>query len=80
MDRRMTILHFLHILSFFIMGRSISSHWFFIILTMVFNIFHCFFIMVQPKVIMPSWWKDMGFKKKTAYRVKNLGGILTLFI
>ena len=33
-----------HILSFlFIMGRSISFHWFFIILTMVFNIFHCFF-------------------------------------
>ena len=25
------------------MGRSISFHWFFITLTMVFNIFHCFF-------------------------------------
>ena len=32
---------------------------------MVFNMFHCFFhYMVQPKVIMPPWWKDMGFKKK----------------
>ena len=49
----------------FIMGRSISFHWFFITLTMVFNIFHCFFhYMVQPKVIMPPWWKDMDFKKK----------------
>ena len=47
------------------MGRSISFHWFFITLTMVFNIFHCFFhYMVQPKVIMPPWWKDMDFKKK----------------
>ena len=78
--------------------------------------------MVQPKVIMPPWWKDMDFKKKDrvpseksgrhsnliiylalknpgrhsvifhyfqdvvqnkkrpAYRVKNPGGILTLFI
>ena len=62
------------------MGRSISFHWFFIILTMVFNIFHCFFhYMVQPKIIMPLWWKDMGFKKRTAYRLRNLGGILTLF-
>ena len=57
----------------FIMGRSISFHWFFVILTMVFNIVHYFFhYMVQPKVIMPPWWKDMDFK--------NLGGILTLFI
>jgi len=32
---------FCHVL--FIMGGSISFHWFFIILTMVFNIFHCFF-------------------------------------
>ena len=54
---------FCHLL--FIMGRSISFHWFLIILTMVFNMFHCFFhYMVQPKVIMPPWWKDMGFKKK----------------
>ena len=68
LDRRMTILHFFCILWHFllIMGRSIIFHCFFVILTMCFIIFHCFFpnYMVQPKVILPPWWKDMDFKKK----------------
>ena len=32
------------------------------------------------EVRMPLWWKDVDFKKRPAYRVKNPGGILTLFI
>ena len=84
LDRRMTILHFFCILWHFllIMGRSIIVHCFFVILTMCFIIFHCFFpnYMVQPKVILPPWWKDMDFKKKPVYRMRNPGGILTLFI
>ena len=45
LDRRMTILHFFCILwhLLFIMDRSIIFHWFFVILTMCFIIFHCFF-------------------------------------
>ena len=38
------IAFFAYFVIFFIMGRSISFHWFFIILTMVFNIFIVFFI------------------------------------
>ena len=26
---------------------------------------------------MPLWWKDVDFKKRPAYRVRNPGGILT---
>ena len=67
LDRRMTILHFF---AYFVMcysswvdplvfiGFSLFWRWFSIFFIVFFH------YMVQPKVIMPPWWKDMGFKKK----------------
>ena len=44
LDRRLTILFFcIFCYVLFIMGTSISFHWFFIFLTMVFNSFHCLY-------------------------------------
>ena len=36
--------------------------------------------MVGLKVRMTFWWPYVDFKKRPAYRVRNPGGILTLFI
>ena len=61
------------------MGTSISFHWFFIFLTMVFNSFHCLYGTTES--YNATLVERHGFQgKKTLYRVRNLGGILTLFI
>ena len=65
----------------FIMGRSISFHWFFIFLAMVFNSFHYFSLYGTTESYNATLVERHGFQwKKTVYRVRNLGGILTLFI
>ena len=75
------IVFFLHILCFFsIMGRSISFHWFFIILTMVFNIALFFLLYGTTESYNATLVERHGFQEKNAYRLRNLGGILTLFI
>ena len=65
---------------FFIMGRSISFHWFFIILTMVFNIALFFLLYGTTERYNATLVERHGFQEKNAYRLRNLGGILTLFI
>ena len=68
LDRRMTILHFFfgifcHFYSSWVdslvfIGFSLFWRWFSIFFIVFFR------YMVQPKVIMPPWWKDMDFKKE----------------
>ena len=62
------IAFFLHIVTFclLIMGRSIICSLVFRYFDDVFHYFSLFFsnYMVQPKVIMSLWWKDMDFKKE----------------
>ena len=77
------IAFFLHIVTFFYW--SWVDPLFFIVFSLFWRCASLFFIvfpnyMVQPKVILPPWWKDMDFKKKPVYRMRNPGGILTLFI
>ena len=77
------IAFFLHIVTFclLIMGRSIIVHWFFVILTMCFMIFHCFFQLYgTTESYNVTLVERHGFQKRTVYRVRNPGGILTLFI
>ena len=67
------IAFFLHIVTFLlIMGRSIIFHWF----SLFWRYVSLFFIivsnyMVQSKVIMSLWWKDMDLKKKRVPREKS---------
>ena len=79
LDRRLMILFFcIFCYVLFIMGRSISFHWLFIFLTMVFNSFHCLYGTTES--YNATLVERHGFQEKNAYRLRNLGGILTLFI
>ena len=63
------------------MGRSIIFHCVFVILTMCFIIFHCFFQLYgTTESYNVTLVERHGFQKKNVYRVRNPGGILTLFI
>ena len=65
-----------------IMGRSIIFQGFFVILTMCFIIFHLFFSQLYgtTESYNVTLVERHGFQKRTVYRVRNPGGILTLFI
>ena len=82
LDRRMTILHFfLHSLLFFsswvdplvFIGFSLFWRWFSIL-------FIVFFLYGTTESCNATLVERHGFQEKNAYRLRNLGGILTLFI
>ena len=81
LDRRMTILHFF---SYFVIFSSWVDPLVFIGFSLFwrwFSILHCFFLLYgTTESYNATLVERHGFQEKNAYRLRNLGGILTLFI